>query len=200
MVASILLSALVLAAAPAHANDTGIASGVYDELLIGYDPATRAVSGYYSSETGEGQFSCIFYLSGKVSGAAAPISTYYPDEPKDDLIKGKLVAETRRKLHVRLPKEHGGCWNVMHFADAEQPAEFELQSAYPWTSIAVVKSKKAYFFADPTSPTHRKAYLVKGDGVGVRGSKPGWLNVDYVDPDGKAVSGWIKQADFYPTR
>jgi hypothetical protein len=36
--------------------------------------------------------------------------------------------------------------------------------------------------------------------VGVRGSKPGWLNVDYVDPDGKAVSGWIKQADFYPTR
>lgn len=198
MIPRFLLSMLVLAAPPpAHAQD--IASGVYDELLIGYDPATQVVSGYYSSETGGGQYSCIFYLSGKLSGASAPISTYYPEDRLDEVIKGKLVVETHRKLQVRLPEEHGGCWNVMHFADAEQPAEFELASAYPWTSIAVVKSKRAYFFADPASAAHRKAYVVEGDGVGVRAKKPGWLNVDYVDPDGKAVSGWIKQSDVYST-
>ena len=200
MVPRLLLSMLLLAASPpAHAQDTSIASGVYDELLMGFDPTTRIVSGYYYSETGGGQFSCIFYLSGKLSGASAPISTYFPEEPADEVIKGKLVVETHHKFQIRLAEEHGGCWNVMHFADAEQPAEFELQSAYPWTSIAVVKSKRAYFFPDPASATHRKAYVVKGNGVGVRAKKPGWLNVDYIDPDGKAISGWIRQADVYST-
>jgi len=199
MAARILLSMfLLVATTTAQAKPNDISTGVYsDGLLMGFDPATGIVSGYFQSETGEGQYSCIFYLSGKLSGPRSPISTYFPEEPADDLIKGELVLETSEKLQVRLQSEHGGCWNVRHFADKEEPAEFNLDSAHGWTRIAVVKSKRAYLFSDPTSANQRKAYVVKGDGVGVRATKPGWLQIDYIDPDGKAVSGWIRQTDVY---
>lgn len=191
---------LLLTSYAARAGDVGIVSGSYnDGMLIGFDRAARVATGYFSEETGEGQFSCIFYLTGKLQGAEAPISTYFPETPTEDLIKGKLVLGTRGQFQVRLPSEHGGCWNVEHFADEEQLAQFTLDAAYPWIFVAVVKCDKAYFFDTPTSDTHRKGYVVKGDGVGVRIVQPGWLQVDFVGGD-KPVSGWIRQSDVYPTR
>lgn len=188
---------LLLTPYVARAADAGIVSGSYDGMLIGFDKATQVVTGYFSEETGEGKFSCIFYLRGKLQGTEAPISTYFPDTPTEDLIKGKLVLGTHGQFEVRLPSEHGGCWNVEHFADESQPAGFTLDTAYPWISVAVVKRDKAYFFDTPTSGTHRKGYVVKGDGVGVRAVQPGWLQVDFVGRD-KPVSGWIRQSDVYP--
>jgi Transposase domain (DUF772) len=140
---------------------------------------------------------CIFYLTGELHGSSAHVSTYFPEGPATDLIKGELVLETHQKFRVRLPSEHGGCWNVEHFADEDQPAQFTLQASPPWTSIAVAKRDKTYFFDTPASAPHRKAYLVKGDGVGVRTTQPGWLEVDFVGGD-KPVSGWIRQSDVYP--
>jgi hypothetical protein len=188
---------LLVAAPPAHAGYFAVSTGVYSEgLLLGFDPTTQIVSGYYHSETGGGQFSCIFYIVGKLSGRRSAISTYFPEQPASDLIKGKLVVEARR-LKVRLRSEHGGCWNVRHFADDTDPAEFTLDSAHAWSSVAVVKSGRAYFFETPGGRTRRKEYIVKGDGVGVRTKKLGWLEVDYIDSNGKMVSGWIKQAGVY---
>jgi hypothetical protein len=189
---------MLIAPASAHARNIGVSTGVYnDGLLVGFDPTTKTVSGYYHSETGQGQFSCIFYLEGRLGGRSSPISTYFPEEPAADLIKGNLVLEAPQKLKVLLDSEHGGCWNVRHFADETEPAEFTLDAAYAWIAVAVVRSERAYFFENPTSRTHRKAYVVKGDGVGVRAKKPGWLQVDYVDPDGRTASGWIRQGDVY---
>ena len=196
---SVPLAVLLLVAPPAaHAENISVSTGVYsDGLLLGFDPTTRIVSGYYHSETGEGQFSCIFFVVGKLSGSGSIISTYFPEDPASDLIKGKLLVDASQKLTLRLQSEHGGCGNVRHFADAADPAEFTLDSGHAWTAVAVVKSERAYFFATPESRTHRKAYIVKGDGVGVRARKPGWLEVEYIDPDGKSVSGWIREADVY---
>jgi hypothetical protein len=100
---------------------------------------------------------------------------------------------------VRLAKEHGGCWNVQHFADPDMPAEFKLDAPYPWVSVAVVRNEKAYFYDSPASATHRKGYLVAGDGVGVRATQAGWLQVDYYSPDEKVTSGWIRQSDVFAT-
>lgn len=193
-----LAFASLLSSAAAHAEAGGPASGVYGEMLIGFNPASGAVTGYFDSATGGGQFQCIFYLTGSLHGAAASISTYFPETPAD-AIKGTLTVETRDSFKVRLTTEHGGCGNVEHFADDSQPAEFTLDTGYPWTSIAVVSSDKAYFYDTPASATHRKGYVVKGDGVGVRAQKPGWLQVDFVGGD-TPVSGWIKQSDVFPTR
>ena len=192
---------LLLTPFAARAADVGIASGSYDgDMLIGFDRTTGLVTGYFSEETGEGQFSCIFYLTGTLRGSEATISTYFPEAPTEDLIKGQLVVlGTRGQFQVRLPSEHGGCWNVEHFADENEPAEFTLDAAYPWISVAVVKRDRAYFFDTPASATHRKGYVVRGDGVGVRAIERGWLQVDFVG-SGKPVSGWIRQSDVYPTR
>jgi len=195
----VALASLLLLWPPAsQAEAGGVASGVYREMLVGFDPASRMVTGYYSSETGEGRFSCIFYLAGQQVGAKAALSTYFPETP-GEVIKGELAIEAHGQFRVRLASEHGGCWNVEHFADQDQPADFNLDTAYPWTSIAVVRRYKAYFFDTPASAVDRKGYVVKGDGLGVRAARPGWLLVDFVGGD-KPVSSWIRQSDVYPTK
>jgi hypothetical protein len=185
------------AASPASSRpvtDNEIASGDYGgEMLIAVDPASHIVRGYYQSSTGNGQFNCIFYFSGKVNGA---IWSYFPETP-DDPIMGTLARESDGSLSVRLATEHGGCWNVRHFADKNQPAEFTLDTAYPWVSVAVIKSVRAHLYDRPTDKVPRKTYVVKGDGVGIRARRAGWLQVDFVG-GGKPVSGWIRSSDVYP--
>jgi hypothetical protein len=191
---------LVLASHPAWAA-APIVSGAYaDAMLIGYDPATGVVSGYFDMERGEQpSFSCIFYLKGTLAGGAAAIETYFPETPADDLIRGQLKLKDATHFQVQLPTDHGGCMNVESFTDKDMPATFDLQAAHPWTGVAVVSRDKTHLFDTPAAAAPRKAYLVKGDGVGVRSSRPGWLQVDYVGGD-KTVSGWIKAADAYPSR
>ena len=191
------LSPMPAAAQSAPAAD--IVSGDYGgEMLMAVDPASHVVSGYFQSSTGNGQFSCIFYFTGKPGASDIPIRSYFPETP-GDAIAGRLVKKARGSFQLRLASEHGGCWNVQHFADKEQPAEFTLDTAYPWISIAVVKSAKAYFFQTPLSKAPRKASVVKGDGLGVRAVQPGWLQVDFVG-SGKPVSGWMRSSDVYTLR
>ncbi|RKP53460.1 hypothetical protein [Pararobbsia silviterrae] len=183
--------------AKAAATLSTVVSGDYgDGMLLAADPATHAVTGYFSQNNINGQFSCIFYLVAKTGPAPIPVTTYFPDTP-DEKIKGTLFLEAPGQFKIRLSSEHGGCWNVMHFADDAYPAEFTLVKQYPWLSIAVIKSERAYFFDTPASAQHRKAYIVAGDGVGVRAVKPGWLQVDFLG-EHATTSGWIRQDDVYP--
>lgn len=197
---TLLLALTLLAAVPgmAPAAAPAIASGAYDNtLLIGVDPASGAVSGYFDmTQGGQPSFSCIFYLRGRLAGRAAAVDTFFPDDPKGDLIRGSLLAQGPGKLRLALPTEHGGCANVWQFADKSQPADFELQgAARPWIAVRVVKAAKAYFSPSPGAP-HGKAYLVKGDGVGVRAIKPGWVQAEFVG-DTRTSSGWLPAADLY---
>jgi hypothetical protein len=195
----IALAALLLAPPLAVAGEAGVISGAYDDaMLVGYDPATKIVSGYFDMEQGGPPIiSCIFYLRGTLAGSAAKVATYFPETPADDLINGKLALQDPKHFEVTLPTEHGGCANLEPFTDKDQPANFQLGAAHPWTAVAVVRSAKAYFWDTPASAAHRKGYLVKGDGVGVRASQPGWIEVDYVGGD-KPISGWLRQSDVYP--
>jgi hypothetical protein len=197
-----LLAVLSLVlAAPALANAAApVTSGAYnDAMLLAYDAATGEVSGYFDmTRAGPPVIACIFYLHGKLAGASAAIDTWYPAAPKDDLIKGKLVLTDAKHFTIRLASEHGGCGNLESFTDASEPATFDLAAAHPWTAVAVVASGKAFFYDAPGAAAHRKAYVVKGDGVGVRTARPGWVQVDYVG-DSATVSGWLKRSDLYPT-
>jgi hypothetical protein len=194
---SLMLAAVVLAPAIAAAAPAGIASGAYDNtLLIGVDPATGAVSGYFDMTQGaQPSFSCVFYLRGRLAGGAAAVDTFFPDDPKGDLIRGSLRPQGPGKLRLTLPSEHGGCANVWRFADKTQPADFELQSARPWISVRVVKAAKAYFYPAP-SAVHGKAYLIRGDAVGVRAVQPGWAQADFVG-ETRSSSGWLRETDLY---
>jgi hypothetical protein len=195
----LFIATALLLTAPAGVAAAPPASGEYnDAMLFAYDAASGEVSGYFNMTQGEGppSFSCIFYLHGKLAGSTAAVDTYFPETPKSDLIKGKLTVTDGKDFKVVLPKEHGGCWNVEHFADSSDPAKFDLAAAHPWTRVAVVKSAKAYFYDAPRATAHRKTYVVKGDGLGVRAGKSGWAEVDYTGGD-KPISGWVKTSDLY---
>jgi len=148
------------------------------------------------TQEGTPSFSCIFYLKGGAAGAAAPVATYFPDDPKGDLIRGSVTAVAPGKVRVVLPTEHGGCGNLWQFADKANPADFTLQKAEPWTAVRVVKAAKAYFSPSPGA-AHGRAYLVKGDGVGVRTAQAGWVQADFVG-ETRTSSGWLKETDLYP--
>jgi len=187
--------------APIAASAATIGTGAYqDGLLLGYDPASHVVTGYFSMEQGlQPSFSCIFFLKGPLAGSGAAIDTYYPETPAEDRIAGRLTIEGPKAVLIRLPREHGGCWNVWHFADKDQPANFTLDKAQPWIAVAVARGPKTYFYDAPGAATHRKAYVVGGDGLGVRAAQAGWLQVDYVG-GARTISGWVKQSDVYPAR
>ena len=191
-----MLAVASLMGDPARAAAPAIQPGVYDELLIGYAPSTKVVTGYFSSETGAGRFNCIFYLTGVMTGAAAPITTYFPATPKDR-ISGVIKTDASGHVGVALREEHGGCWNVQHFADKDQPSDFTLSAAHPWIQIRVVRAKKPFFYNAPEEASRRRGYLVLGDGVGVDEGRPGWVRVDYPNTD-KMTSGWIREADLFP--
>jgi hypothetical protein len=182
-------------ARPTPAPNLALESGSYSaNMLIGADPATHTVSGYYEAYSGQKKFSCVFALIGKLRGRSTPIQTYFPGD-RSGVIRGVLVKSTRRRFAISLAAEHGGCWNVQHFSDAKQPAQFELRAAYPWILVAVVKRPGTYLL-DSIGSGSRQAVLNKGDGVGVRAVRRQWLQVDFISGR-KPVTGWIRQSDVY---
>jgi hypothetical protein len=136
----------------------------------------------------------MLYFKGKFENNLAKVESYFPGIENDKIL-GQLSAPAPTRLLISLKKEHGGCRNVWHFAD-QNPADFDLIKAYPWQSVRIVRAAKAYFYDSPQTEHHRKAYLVKSDGVGVRSQKNGWLEGDYTSNE-KPVSGWMKESDFF---
>lgn len=194
------LAAALLVSGPALAAPATLSTGAYENtLLLGYDPATGLVTGYFNMVyPGPPEVSCAFYLKGKLAGAKAAIDTYYPDDPTGDLIKGTLSLQGRRTVGIALVDDHGGCGNVWQFADKTAPlSTFALDSAHAWTSVRVVKADKAFFYPTAGAATHGKAYIVIGDGVGVKAAQPGWDEVDFTGGK-RVISGWVRDEDLFP--
>lgn len=172
-----------------------VRSGNYEELDIAYNPQTHMLTGYFESSTGfdeqteQAKFSCIFYLEGKLSGNKATVKTLYTRQPLDDVITGKLEVADNKTIKIHLPDEHGGCWNVQHFADAE-PAVFTFDQAQPWIEIRYVQSDKVSFFDRPGAAAPRKAYLVKGDVVRISKLQDGFALCSYTGGK-KETTGWV---------
>lgn len=193
-----LAATLALLASPLRAAPPAIASGVYDNTLLLAAGPNGQVTGYFDmTQPGPPAMSCIFYLKGELAGAAAAsVATYFPDDPKGDLITGALTSAGAGKARITLPQDHGGCGNVWSFADKDNPADFTLQRAEPWIAVRVVKADRAYFSATPGA-AHGRGYVVKGDGVGVRAEQNGWAQADFVG-DKRTSSGWLRETDLYP--
>jgi hypothetical protein len=176
-------------------------SGQYDELLIGIDQQKGILTGFYESTTGWDEtakaprFFCSFYLYGELKGDSFKIVTWYPGSDLDDSINGDLTFKPDGSVAVRLESEHGGCWNVNHFADKDRPSNHSLDKPGSWTSVRVVKVRRAYFYNKPNDQNRRRAYLTKRDVIRVFSQMPGWVLAEYGDE--KISKGWIKESDLY---
>ena len=192
--------ALALAASAAVAPAAGaapIASGAYDNtLLLAVGPGGQ-LTGYFSmSQPGPPQIDCIASFRGKLAGASGAVAAYDAADPKTDVINGRITGTGAGAVRITLPSEPPGCGNIWSFANKDNPADFTLQTAKPWTSVRVVKADKAYFSPTPGA-AHGRAYIVKGDGVGVRAAQAGWVQADFVG-ETHTSSGWLKETDLYP--
>lgn len=197
----------VLAGAPASAVPP-LSSGASFDFVLGVDPATRAITGYYESgtgydpETGGPRFTCIFFLRGEATGEPPfRIRTWFPrDKDDSDTIEGEIWAD-EGGVRVKLKDEHGGCWNVQHFAD-EGGSVFRVGwEKGAWHAVRVVSAEKTHFHDAPNPAQRRKGYLVTGNPLRIYETKPGWVYgvyEGYNRKDEKVVAkGWIREGDLF---
>lgn len=196
MLKKVLICFLASLLAPCMAAPLG--SGNYDGFLIGV-ARNGSLTGYFESSTGRGQFSCVFFVSGKASGSAVSVDTWFPgDRDPKEVIHGVLQQETssgKPAILLKLQEEHGGCWNVQHFASDQ--STFALTDQGNWESIRIVASKKAYFYDDPSTPKPRKAYAVTGNALRVFETREGWVRAEYVSSSNQITHGWIHERDLF---
>ena len=98
---------------------------------------------------------------------------------------------SNKKIKINLPKEHGGCWNVEHFAD--EPVDFTLDKSESWIEIRYANIDKVHFYSEKTEVTMQKAYLVKGDIVYIEKIDGNWAFCSYRAK--KTTKGWIKLSE-----
>lgn len=173
-------------------------SGEYDSgMKLSYDASSNMVTGYFESYTGldeetqNPKFSCIFYIEGKVTGKKISIKTYYPEDKKDDIISGTIEIMDNKTIKIHLPEEHGGCWNVQHFAD--KPEEFGLEKKTNWTQIRYIDKPKSFFYKDQSNANQTKIYLLKGDIICIDKIENGKAFCTYFGK--KITKGWINISD-----
>lgn len=175
-----------------------VVSGEYDSgLKLSFDSTTKKITGYFEDYTGNDEqtnnpkFSCIFYLEGTVTGPKVTIKTFYPTHKKDDLIQGTIEIVANNKVKIELPKEHGGCWNVQHFAD--EPVSFTLEKGQKWVQIRYVDATKTFFHNDKSEEGLLKSYLVRGNLIFVEKIEGQWAYCTYAGK--KTTTGWLKLSD-----
>lgn len=175
-----------------------VVSGDYGGFLVGVD-RSGSLTGYFESSTGRGQFSCIFFVSGKAIGKASGVDTWFPgDRDPKEVIHGVLEQVSsggKPAIRLKLEEEHGGCWNVQHFASDQ--STFALTEQGNWEQIRIVASKKAYFYDDPSSSKPRKAFVVTGNALRVFETREGWVRAEYVGPANRRTQGWIPERDLF---
>ena len=175
-----------------------IQSGEYDNSLrMAYDSESKKITGYYENYTGWDEetkaprFSCIFYIEGTVSEEKIKIKTYYPKDKNEDTIEGHVEIVDNETLSIVLPEEHGGCWNVQHFADT--PDKFKLIKEFNWIQIRYVNTEKTNLFNVHTDNKILKSYIVKGDIFYIEKMEGDWALCSYFCK--KTTKGWLKVAD-----
>jgi hypothetical protein len=167
-------------------------------LKLAYDKESNKLTGYFENysgwdeETQNPKFACIFYIEGLVKGNKFNISTYYPSEDTSEIIKGTIEFSDSGQVTIKLPEEHGGCWNVEHFADRD-PATFSLEQQQKWIRISYIANEKAFFFKEKAMDKKLKAYVVKDDFVCIDKIEGEWAHCIYFGK--KTTIGWIQLKD-----
>ncbi len=175
-----------------------VATGEYDPgLKLAYDNTTKKLTGYFEDhsgwdeETNSPRFSCVFYIEGEIEDNIFKIKTCFPEDKSEDIIYGTLEVMINRNIKINLPEEHGGCWNVRHFANEQ--CIFSLVREIAWTTIRFINTDKAYFYAEKAIDEKQESYLVKRDFVCIDKIEDDWAYCTFY---GKTITkGWIRTAD-----
>ena len=192
------LLALTILLISIYSHGQQIISGDYGSgLRLSYDSLANLLTGFYEDHTGWDEetktprFSCTFYIEGLVTGPRFKIKTYYPTDKSDDLVEGTMEIINNRTFTITLPEEHGGCWNVQHFAD--EPVTFALEKQTNWTQIRYIDTDSTCLYKDKLTGKKSKACLIKGDLVFIEKFDNNRAYCIYYGK--KMTAGWITMRD-----
>jgi hypothetical protein len=183
-----LLTFSAAGAALAADGSSGFRSGVYEGLTLAVD-GTGLITGYYREVQGEGVTkSCAFFLKGQARGGDAEVSTW-----SDRIRPGQLVARPDGvQLRIENGRQHAGCGLVLMPQIAEG-LDLDLVENAEWIELRTVASERAYFHSARDASSRLRAFVVRGDVVGVLSRSGEWLRAEY--RGSKRTTGWIRASD-----
>lgn len=194
----------------------GVGEGAHGEngtLIVGINVTTKVLSGYYESSDRSRTINaeCRFYFEGKFeSKSIVPIriTGVHPGliREKSEIIEGKAVIQSNSKYYNiviypdRIPPSCD--WLYSGLPSYVPPPNFKLinglsnsfQKNGSWQAVNVIRSKRAYFYRQPTETSKEKKFLVAGDLIYIYEENPDWYYAKY-QGERKDTSGWIKRAD-----
>lgn len=177
-------------------------TGIYNDWLnIVYDNSSNNIKGYFQAESGydeqtkNSKFYCEFYFYSTESiDHQFKIKSFWQGDSGnlEDTIYGKIIVTSPTSFSIKLDSEHGGCWNVNHFADTL--TIYELSEKKNWIDIRYCTKDKIYFFDDSNAYKKRKAFIIKGDLVYIEKQENNWVYCTYF---GEKINttGWLKLED-----
>lgn len=180
-----LVFSLLMAAFSSHADS--LHSGVYEGLMLAISPAGH-ITGYYAESAEDGvKRTCSFSLSGQVSAQETNLITSW----SSSVLSGHISA-TSDGVNLTIPdgQTHAGCINVL-MPEINTGLELEKTKETHWQALAQVDAERVYLSSTADVSTRRKAWIVKGDVVGVLQTQAGWTQIEFFGGTGKMIRGWV---------
>jgi hypothetical protein len=182
-------------AEPVAAAAAPLRSGFYEGFVLAVSPSGRVV-GHFNMEQGEGVTKrCIFDFVGRASGNQAVIRTV--GSPN---LSGRITASAADEVMFSMARVRSlpGCGLVLPpEAEAGSGAELDQIRVGSWTDLATVRTARVGFRVAPGGPVGR-AYLVKGDVVGIVSRQGNQVRVVYPSERDVWSQGWVSAADLAP--
>jgi hypothetical protein len=162
--------------------------GLYEGLMLAVDGG-GAVSGSFAQ-----QGSCTFRIAGRASSQSAAVVRTIVEGPAPS-IEGRLSADAdSRTVSLALPggQQLPGCGNVLPPL-IDNGLDLDLTHKAGWTRLVSVSADRTALQKSPGDAG--RAYVVRGDVLGVVSEKAGLLEVDFVNTQGRVLHGWIAAKD-----
>lgn len=161
-------------------------SGIYEGLMLAVD-AQGNVTGYYREQQGQGVTkTCSFFLAGKATSDEISVATW-----NDEVFTGTIKAEKDGvTLKIARGRDHPGCGLVL-LPQISNGITLDQVTKTKWIELRRIVQTRTYLYSEPASTKKPRAFVVRGDVVGVISMSGNWLNVEY--PGRKmSTKGWIR--------
>jgi hypothetical protein len=198
-----LMSLLTVATGSSYAAQvTGVTPGIYDNTIVAFDNSKKIVTGYFSESAANESspsIQCEFYFAGVLSGSTAKLKIYQlalQAKPTFGTLKVGRTGEVSN-INLQLEEEQPGCMNIYPKAELAK-TKLAVVSPARWIEVRMAADKKVYFFKSMVPEMKTKAYITKGDVVGVLEYRGEWAKVVY-NGEAKSTSGWIKVSQMFPS-
>lgn len=199
---SIAFSLSVFSIRSLQAQSSPELSGIYQNMILGVDPAQGVVTGYYREvfePPNRPYLECSFYFFGKKKGANYAVQAWSPQNKKPKETAGELTFFSANNQNpsvlLRLDKVNRDCTALQPNLAKGQGAFFDFEKSGAWTEVRMVAHSKSSYYQAPelSSPTRDSAK--RGTLLTMMERRSDWAQVQ----EDQKPKGWIRESDLYPT-